>query len=123
MSNGTVEVNNYINVLDIVEKEWMQYFVEYMRENHSDLEELISYSIPTYKLGSGKERNYIGFSCAKKHFALHTLDFEYLECLRGKLSKPGKGRGSVQVPYANVEEREILLDAIDEIVARRNLKR
>lgn len=53
----------------------MNYFISYMREKHSGLEEVISFKMPTYKLGSGKLRNYIAFSPAKNHFSMHTMDF------------------------------------------------
>ena len=113
------EVNEYLDSLSGVEREWMEFFVKYMREHHSDIEEVISFKMPTYKLGSGKLRNYIAFSPAKNHFSMHSMDFEYIATLKEKLSKPGKGKGCVNVPYTNTEERPILINAIDEIIRRK----
>ncbi len=67
MVEKSSEVNNYISTLLEIEKDWMIYFINYMRENHPELEEVISFKMPTYKLGSGKLRNYIAFSPAKNH--------------------------------------------------------
>lgn len=121
MEDKYLEVNEYINTLIAIQKEWISFFVEYMRKNHSDLEEVISFKIPTYKLGSGKMRNYIGFSPAKNHFSMHSMDFEYIAILKEKLSKPGKGKGCVNVNYSNIDERDILIEAIEEIIQRKKL--
>ncbi|MBS5934228.1 MAG: DUF1801 domain-containing protein [Clostridiales bacterium] len=116
------EVNTYLQKLTGNEKEWMEFFVDYMRKEHPDLDEVISYQIPTYKLGTGKQRNYIAFSPAKNHFSMHSMDFEYIALLREKLTKPGKGKGCVTIPYTNIEERDIVISGIEEIVKRHELR-
>ena len=121
MSNKS-EVISYMEKLIGIEKEWMEFFVHYMRKEHPDLEEVISYQIPTYKLGTGKQRNYVAFSPAKNHFSMHSMDFEYIALLKEKLSKPGKGKGCVNIPYSNIEERDIVIMAIEEIVKRHDLR-
>jgi uncharacterized protein YdhG (YjbR/CyaY superfamily) len=113
------EVTEYIQKLSGSERKWMEFFVDYMRRKHSDLEEVISFQMPTYKLGTGKLRNYIAFSPAKNHFSMHSMDFEYIAHLREQLSNPGKGKGCVNVPYSNTKERDIIIEAIEEIVKRR----
>lgn len=121
MENKNNVVNEFIEGLEGVQREITEYFVNYMRENHSDLEEVISFQMPTYKLGSGKERNYVSISTAKNHYSLHTMDFEYIILLKEKLSKAGKGKGCVNVAYDNLEERDILFNAIEEIIKRKKL--
>lgn len=121
MTKVSNEVDHYIAALSGIEQDWMCFFVGYMREKHSDLEEVISFQMPTYKLGSGKLRNYIAFSPAKNHFSLHSMDFEYIGMLKEKLVKPGKGKGCVNVKYTSLEEREILVEAIEEIIKRKKL--
>lgn len=116
------DIDIYLKEFEGDSKEWLTTFVEHMRNKYPQLEEVISFKMPTYKLGSGKERNYIAFSVGKNHFSLHTMDFEYINVLREKLSKPGKGKGCVNVPFKNVEEQGILFDAIDEIIKRKVTK-
>lgn len=113
------EVDNYLEGLNSLEKEHIGFLVKYMRENHSDLEEVISFQMPTYKLGSGKERNYVAFSYAKNHYSLHTMDFEYIQALKEKLSKPGKGKGCVNIKYNDIDEQNKVLTAIEEIIERK----
>lgn len=122
MSNTKNEVDILIDNLCEIEKDWMIYFVEYMRKNHSELEEVISFKMPTYKLGSGKERNYVSFSTAKNHFSMHSMDFEYIGLLKEKLSAGGKGKGCVNVKYANTDERKFLIEGIEDIINRKVLK-
>lgn len=113
------EVDDYIAKLEPIPKEWISYFVDYMRKNHKDLEECIYYTRPTYKL-KGVPKNYVMFSNATKDFSLHTMDEEYIPIVRKKLSKPGNGKQSVKVPYENVQEREIIINAIEEIIKQQN---
>ncbi len=101
-------------------KKYTRLFVDYMRKNHPKLEEVVSFQMPTYKLGSGKDRNYIAMSTAAKHYSLHTMDFDYINILREKLTKSGKGKGCVNVLYESTEEFEILKLAIEEIIKRNN---
>lgn len=117
MTNTKNEVDVFIDGLDGDAKDWISYFVEYMRKNHSDLDESIYFTRPTYKL-TGKNKNYIMFSNAKNHFSFNTLDFEYIKILQSKLTKGGKGKGCANVPYKNIEEREIIISAIEEIIIR-----
>lgn len=46
------------------------------------------------------------------------MDFEYIAEIKEKLSKPGKGKGCVNIPFNNPNERDILFKAIDDIVER-----
>lgn len=112
-------VDIYLSQLEGSAKQWNEIFINYMRQNYPDLEEVISFQMPTYKLGSGKERNYISFGVAKNHFSLHSMDFEYIAQIKEKLSKPGKGKGCVNVPFDKTCEREILFKAIDDIIERK----
>lgn len=116
------EIDIYLTEFEGDSKEWLTTFVNYMRNKYPQLEEVISFKMPTYKLGSGKERNYIAFSVGKNHFSLHTMDFDYINILKEKLSRPGKGKGCVNVPFKNVDEREIIFHAIDEIISRKVTK-
>lgn len=118
MNQKNNEVNQHLELLEGDARAWMNFFVGYMRENHSELEEVISFQMPTYKLGSGKQRNYIAFSTAKAHFSMHTMDFEYIVILKEKLRKPGKGKGCVNVSYENEDERTVLIEGIEEIIRR-----
>lgn len=113
-----IEVNNYIKSLDGDGKEWTTIFVNYMREKYPELEEVISFKIPTYKLKESSRRNYIAFGVAKNHFSLHTTDFEYITILKTKLKNGGKGKGCVNVKFTDIDEQKIIFNAIDEIYNR-----
>jgi uncharacterized protein YdhG (YjbR/CyaY superfamily) len=74
-------INDYINSFDGVKKEWLTPFITFMRERFPNVQETISYQMPTYKF-NGK---YIAFSVAKDHFFFHILDFEMIEELKVSL--------------------------------------
>lgn len=119
MENKHKQVDEHIEKLEGLQRQWLMTFVEHMRINYPELEEVISFQMPTYKLGSGKERNYIAFGIGKNHFSLHTMDFNYISNLKEKLTKPGKGKGCVNVLFSQIEEQEILFEAISEIIQRK----
>lgn len=119
MSKSANEVDAYLAALSGDAQQWLRFFVQYMRDNHAELDEVISFKMPTYKLGSGKLRNYIAFCPAKRHLSMHTMDFAYIEQLKGRLASPGNGKGCVHVKYNNPAERAILLEGIEEIIRRK----
>lgn len=62
MPNIKTEVDILIDNLSENQKDWMKYFVDYMRKNH------------------------LAFSTAQNHFSIHSMDFEYIALLKEKLS-------------------------------------
>lgn len=111
-------VDEYTSQLTGDAKEWTTMFVEHMRKHYPQLEEVISFKMPTYKLGSGSNRNYIAFGIAQHHFSLHTTDFEYIVQLKTKLKHGGKGKGCVNVKFTSNDEIDILFLAIHDIYER-----
>lgn len=112
-------VDNYINNLDGEHKKWIKTFINYMRKNHSNLEELMYYSMPAYKLENYKKtKNFICFSSAKNHISMHTLDFEYIVELKKKLTNAGKGKGCVNIHFDDESVKEIIFNAIEKIISR-----
>ncbi len=112
------EVDIFVEKLEGDAKEWTKEFVEYMRNNYPEFLEVISFQMPTYKLGSGKMRSYIAFGFGANHFSLHCTDFDYIANLKMRLSNGGKGKGCVNVKFTNRDEKEILIQAIDDIIDR-----
>lgn len=106
-------VDQYINQFDGEKKEWLTTMVGFMRENFPNIEEKISYQIPTYKF----DDTYISFSVAKDHFTYHTLDFDRIEELKRLLPKAKFGKGSAKIPYSERESIPILFEMTRKIVA------
>lgn len=115
-------IDEFIEKFQGHDKEWILEFVQYMREKYPELQEVISFQMPTFKLGSGKNRNYISFGMNKNHFSLHTMDFDYISQLKLKLKSPGNGKGCVNVKFNNPFEKPILFKGIDDIVKRHEKK-
>ncbi len=111
-------IGEYLDGLVGDAREWTAYFVDYMRKKHPDIEELMYYGVPTFRPVAGDKLKFISFSAANAHLSMHTLDFDYIAQLQKRLKKPGKGKGCVNVPYQNTEERVLLEEAIEELVAR-----
>ncbi len=113
------KVNEHIeNTLSGEGKRWVREFVDWMREHYPELEEVISFQMPTFKLGSGANRHYLSFHAAKEHFSFHTMDFDFIDALRTKLAKPGKGKGCVQVRFDDEQGKQVLFSAIPELIQR-----
>ncbi len=122
MPNDYTVVNTLTSTLEGDAKDWTDFFVDYMRKNYPELPEVVSFQMPTFKLGSGENRHYIAFSTAKAHFSMHSMDFDYMAELKSRLKNGGKGKGCVNVKYTDVQEREVLISAIKDIVARTDVR-
>lgn len=109
-------VNNYINSFEGEKKDWLTAMVTFMRENFPNMEEKISYQMPTYKF----KGMYIAFSVAKDHFSFHTLDFEMIEELKTLLPQAKFGKGCAKVKYSDKAAIPILFNMCQKIIARRN---
>ena len=96
--------------------------MDYLKVNHPEIEVIFSFQMPTYVLGKGKHRNYIAFSANKGYFTIHSLDFEYIDILIEKLSRPDKGKGCVRIAFTNDQEKQILKQAVDDIIERHRMK-
>lgn len=107
-------VNDYINSFEGVKREWLTTFVTFMRESFPDVQEKISYQMPTYKFN----RQYISFSIAKDHFSFHTVDFQMIEELKALLPKAKFGKGCAKVKYDDKAAIPILFDMCGKIVDR-----
>ncbi|WP_052011859.1 DUF1801 domain-containing protein [Youngiibacter fragilis] len=107
-------INEYMEKFDGEKREWLQNFVGYMRENHPDIPGRISYQMPMFKFNG----MYVAFSAASDHFTFHTLDFDMIEELKGLLPKAKFGKGSAKVPYNDKASVEILISAIEKLIAR-----
>ena len=112
------DVDAYLATLAGDARDWMAHFVNYMRERHPECGELLYFGVPTYRPVPGDRRKFVAFSAATAHLSMHTLDFDFVTGLRGRLKKPGRGKGCVNVPFRNPDERAVLEGAIDELVAR-----
>lgn len=107
-------VNDYINSFEDMKKEWLTTFVTFMRESFPNVQENISFQMPTYKFN----KLYIAFSAAKDHFSFHTLDFEMIEELKVLLPKAKFGKGCAKVKYNDKEAIPILFDMCKKIIDR-----
>ncbi len=108
-------VDEYVNNFDGVKKEWLTTFVSFMRQNYPDIQETISYQMPTYKFN----HSYIAFSArAKDHFSYHSLDFEMIEALKGLLPNAEFGKGCAKIRYDDTAAIPILFDMSRKIIDR-----
>lgn len=107
-------VDEYINSFEGEKREWLNTMVTFMRQNFPDIRESIFYQMPAFRF----DGQYIAFSVAKDHFSFHTLDFEMIEELKGRLPKAKFGKGSAKIKYSDRAAIPILFDICRKIVDR-----
>ncbi len=107
-------VDDYLGRFEGEQREWLTTMIGYMRKNHPDLQETISYQIPTYKF----DGQYIAFSVAKDHFTFHSLDFEVIEELKQLLPQAKFGRGSAKIPFSDRDAIPVIFEACERIIER-----
>ena len=110
--NNTIE--DYINGCNETQKQWLVKMLDYVREKHPNLQETISYQMPTFKWN----KNYISFSVATNHISLHSLDFELVVMAKEWFPKAKFGKGCVKVAYSDQEYLPELYKLCDRIIER-----
>lgn len=112
-------VDEFIDGFEGEKKECLTTMVTFMRQNFPEVQETISYQIPTYKF----DGQCIAFSAAQDHFTFHTLDFEMIDELKSLLPKAKFGRGSAKIAYADRAAIPILFEMCRKIIDRSKAKK
>ncbi|MFA5005906.1 MAG: DUF1801 domain-containing protein [Candidatus Izemoplasmatales bacterium] len=113
------DVDAFLNEQTAIAKERLAPILDHMRENHPELEDRLYYGMPAWRKG---KYDFIAFSFHAAHFTLHTLDFEYLEGLKGRHPKAKFGKGSYQIRYQDEAAAAELPSILDELAARMPLR-
>ncbi len=110
-------VEAYIDRFEGKPKLWLRRLVGFMRAEFPEIPEMISYGIPMYRF----DQTYIGFSVAKTHFAMHTLDFDQVEQMRNEFPRATFGMGCVRLEFTDDTGFSKLFDCIRRIVELHDL--
>jgi len=107
-------VDAYINSFEGENKEWLEDMVGYMRTKYPEIDEEITFNIPTYIFN----KMYIAFSVVKNCFHFRSRDSEMLENLKKKCDKVEIENDCAQISLENKKEIEAIHETIDKIVER-----
>ena len=107
-------VEAYINRFEGTPKVWLRTLIGFMRAEFPEIPEAMSYGIPMYRF----DQTYIGFSAAKTHLAMHTLDFEEMEKMKSDFPRATFGMGCIRVEYTDEAGFSKLFSCIRRIVER-----
>ncbi len=105
-------VEAYINRFEGTPKVWLRTLIGFMRAEFPEIPEAMSYGIPMYRF----DKTYIGFSAAKTHLAMHTLDFEQMEQMKREFLQATFGMGCVRIAYTDEADFSKLFSCIRRIV-------
>lgn len=109
----------YIDSVQGPGHEWLQEFHAYMARRYPDITPVMFRQRPMFKVGE----SYVMFTAAKKHFSLHSLNFDLIAAAKEKIPNSGSGLGSVQVPYKDQAAKPVLKALVDEVVRVNRLPR
>jgi uncharacterized protein YdhG (YjbR/CyaY superfamily) len=93
MSHSTIE--NYLEALPLDIRERMEAIRTVIHEMVPDVTELISYAIPSFKLG---KHYLLHVGAWKKHIALYPVTEQMESDIRG-VAERGNGKGTIQFPH------------------------
>lgn len=102
-------IEEYVNQFDGLRREWIEEYTNYMKEKHPEMEGVIWFRMPTYKVGC----SYIAFSVTKAYFAIHTNDNECFQMLKSGLDKAAFGKRSAKVKYTDDGAKHVIYNAIE----------
>ena len=96
----------YLDALTGPGREWLAGFLAHMAENHPDIAPVMFRRRPMFKVG----KSYVLFTVAKANFNVHTLNFDLIARLKPCLPQASFGKGSVQVKFADVAAKPVLIE-------------
>ncbi len=102
-------IEEYVNQFEGIKKEWILEFTDYMKQKHPDIEGIIWFRMPTYRIGTA----YIAFSVTKDYFAFHTNDLACFTMCKDALDKAAFGKRSVKIKYTDDGAKLVLYNVIE----------
>lgn len=107
-------IEEYLNSVNDIGKEWLLEFYQYMNTKHSELKPVMFRQRPMYKIN----KSYIMFTAAKQHFSLHTIDFDLINKYQHIIPNSGNAKGCLNIKYSNVDAKPLLKELCDLVVER-----
>lgn len=102
-------IEEYVTQFDGTKKDWITEYTQYMKEKHPDIEGVIWFRMPTYRM----DCYYIAFACNKQYFAVHTNDSDCYELLKGGLDNSVFGKRSAKIRYSDERAKNVIYNTIE----------
>lgn len=102
-------IEEYVNQFDGTKREWIEEYTAYMKEKHPEIEGVIWFRMPTYKM----DCYYIAFACTKHYFAVHTNDSECFDLLKIGLDNSVFGKRSAKIRYSDDQAKHVVYNTIE----------
>jgi len=107
------QVNEYIQSLGGIKREWVESLVNFIRSNYPQMPESFEYKMPTYKKGD----NYIAFAAQKRYFSFYTENTRILDLIKEIIPQASFGKCCTRIKYSDKRGVEPLKGIIDEFMA------
>lgn len=109
-------IEDYRETLDDLGKEWLDYVMDYLKENHGAYELVLFYKRPVLKI---TREIFLMLGGGKNHFSIYTTDFEYVEMIKAEKNIGLKfGKSAILFPLQKKEYMKKALRICDEVINR-----
>lgn len=109
-------IDDYRDTLDDLGKEWLDYCLNYLKENHSKYELVLFYKRPVLKIN---REIFLMMGGGKNHFSIYTTDFEYVEMVKAEKIKGLKfGKSAILFPLNKKEFMPKVISICDDVILR-----
>lgn len=105
------KIQDYINQLEDVKKEWVEQLVLFMREE-TQLEECFDSKMPTYK----GHNFYIAFAAQKNYFSFYTDEVSVLELFKAEMPSTSLGKSCARIKYKENDALNVMIQITKEII-------
>jgi hypothetical protein len=117
------EAARYVASLPADAQAWMREFTEYVATDYPSVPYVMFRGRPMFKFEGTYLKGYVMFTAAAKHFTAHSIDFELIEAAKPGFPRASFGRGSIKIPFADLESKQPLREFIDAVMARHGVPR
>ncbi|MBU1142359.1 MAG: hypothetical protein KKH92_01800 [Firmicutes bacterium] len=109
-------IKDYRDTLGDEGKEWLDYVLNYLKDQHSQYELVLFYKRPVLKIN---REIFLMMGGGKNHFSIYTTDFEYVEMIKAEKNKGLKfGKSAILFPLNRKDYMEKALRICDEVIRR-----
>jgi len=113
----------YIASLPEDAQAWMREFTEYVAGHYPTVPYLMFRGRPMFKFEGTYLKGYVMFTAASKHFTAHAIDFDLIEESKPRFPRASFGKGSIKIPYADLDAKQPLREFVDAVMARHGVPR
>lgn len=109
-------IPEYIENLNENGRRYVNEFIDFMKEEYTQLNHKICFSMPMWLVGKKMNEGYIAISASKNHFSIHFSDENFVIELGKKLPTCKTGKRCINIKYGDDKSFKVIKESIEKFL-------